>query len=94
MKLKTRRYSVNTCCVLVPERICNAPEINKDIGILRGVAEDEYARLKDGITVCYDSMTELAESEDFKELSEDFRLVFERLLSDEFKQVDEFVFHN
>lgn len=93
MKLVTHRYSVHICSVLVPRELCNAPEINKDVRILRIAASDEYARLKDGISVPYDNLLELSESDDFNDLSVDFKSFIKEVLSDEFKQVDKFIFH-
>jgi hypothetical protein len=86
MKLQTHEYSVTHLSVVLPENL-RTQEIIHD---LQRVAVDEYARLRDGIEVPYDSLAELANNEDGE--IDDTLLQLANYLLKYFPRVDAFIF--
>lgn len=66
MQLKIHTYTTTTCAVEVPQELLTCIEtVPKE---LRSRAVDEYARLKDGLEVTSDQMSELFLPDNLKEL--------------------------
>ena len=67
MQLNIRAYTTTTCAVEVPQELLTCIEaVPKE---LRSRAVDEYARLKDGLKVTSDQLSELFSNLDFMQIS-------------------------
>lgn len=86
MKLETHEYSVSYLSVVLPVELRS----DENIKDLQRVSSDEYARLKDGIEVGFDSLMELEQNEDGE--VNDNLLQFASYLLKNWSKIDVFVF--
>lgn len=84
MKLQTNEYQLNYLSVRLPEELITAEVISA----LQSVAVDEFARLKDGIEVPYDSLSELEIEKEIDQTLADFV----SYLLNNWKHIDVFIF--